>query len=73
MLGDDGLELGESTVEVVVDEQPHPQPGGGCGLLRGLLDSLGDALGGDDTSTPTYTRPGLLTAQLWFALPLLLV
>ena len=32
---------------------------------------VGDALGGDDTSTPTYTRPGLLTAQLWFALPLL--
>ena len=32
---------------------------------------LGDAIGGDDTSTPTFHHPGLLTAQLWAALPLL--
>ncbi|MEM9694834.1 MAG: fatty acid desaturase, partial [Myxococcota bacterium] len=32
---------------------------------------LGDALLGDDTSTPAYRHPQVLTAQLWLALPLL--
>src|ERR1019366_4840868 len=32
---------------------------------------IGDALCGDDTSTPKFLRPGVLTAQLWMALPLL--
>ena len=32
---------------------------------------VGDAICGDDTSTPTYRLPGILTAQLWLALPLL--
>jgi Fatty acid desaturase len=32
---------------------------------------LGDALLGDDTSTPTFKYPGILTVQLWMALPLL--
>jgi NAD(P)H-flavin reductase/ferredoxin len=32
---------------------------------------LGDAFGGDDTSTPTFTAPHVLTAQLWLALPVL--
>jgi ferredoxin/fatty-acid desaturase len=32
---------------------------------------LGDAICGDDISTPTYRHPGILTAQLWLALPLL--
>ncbi len=42
------------------------------GLIGVLaLYMLGDALLGDDTSTPTYRRPGILTAQLWLALPLL--
>ncbi|WP_198972334.1 alkane 1-monooxygenase [Xylophilus sp. ASV27] len=31
---------------------------------------LGDALLGDDRSTPRFGLPGLLTAQLWLALPL---
>jgi alkane 1-monooxygenase len=31
----------------------------------------GDALCGDDTSTPAFRFPGVLTAQLWLALPLL--
>lgn len=35
------------------------------------LYMVGDAVGGDDTSTPTYRHPGILTAQLWLALPLL--
>jgi alkane 1-monooxygenase len=30
-----------------------------------------DALMGDDSSTPSFKHPGILTAQLWFALPLL--
>lgn len=40
--------------------------------LVGLVASytLGDRLGGDDTSTPHYTRPGLLTGLTWLALPL---
>jgi alkane 1-monooxygenase len=32
---------------------------------------LGDALAGDDTSTPEFKQPGILTFQLWMALPLL--
>lgn len=32
---------------------------------------LGDALCGDDTSTPEFNSPGILTFQLWLALPLL--
>jgi NAD(P)H-flavin reductase/ferredoxin len=32
---------------------------------------LGDAVSGDDTSTPQFRHPGILTAQLWLALPLL--
>ena len=32
---------------------------------------VGDAVSGDDTGTPRYTRPGILTVQLWLALPLL--
>ena len=49
--------------------------GGGlitAGLLLVLvLYIVGDAIGGDDTSTPTYSYPRILTAQLWLALPLL--
>jgi NAD(P)H-flavin reductase/ferredoxin len=49
---------------------------GGAFLTAGLLAVvaiyvLGDAVGGDDTSTPRFLRPGVLTAQLWMALPLL--
>jgi alkane 1-monooxygenase len=48
---------------------------GGWWVTAGLLSILafylvGDALGGDDLSTPTYRHPGILTAQLWLALPL---
>ncbi|MFT8420590.1 MAG: fatty acid desaturase [Gluconacetobacter sp.] len=32
---------------------------------------LGDAVSGDDTSVPRFDRPGVLTIQLWLALPLL--
>ncbi|MFY9180246.1 MAG: alkane 1-monooxygenase [Venatoribacter sp.] len=32
---------------------------------------LGDAYAGDDTSTPKYQHPKVLTVQLWLALPLL--
>ena len=32
---------------------------------------LGDALCGDDRSTPQFKYPGILTVQLWMALPLL--
>lgn len=32
---------------------------------------LGDAVVGEDLSSPHFTRPGWLTAQLWLALPLL--
>lgn len=32
---------------------------------------LGDALAGDDTSTPEFNHPQILTFQLWLALPLL--
>lgn len=34
---------------------------------------FGDALFGDDRSTPRYLRPHILTVQLWLALPLLAV
>jgi alkane 1-monooxygenase len=49
---------------------------GGPATTLGLLAILafylvGDALCGDDTSTPTYRHPGILTVQLWLALPLL--
>lgn len=33
---------------------------------------LGDGLLGDDVRTPRYRHPGVLTAQLWLALPLLM-
>lgn len=32
---------------------------------------IGDAVCGDDTATPRFGLPGLLTVQLWLALPLL--
>jgi NAD(P)H-flavin reductase len=35
------------------------------------LYMLGDAFAGDDTSTPHFRHPRILTAQLWLALPLL--
>ncbi|MEN9451850.1 MAG: hypothetical protein RLZZ369_909 [Pseudomonadota bacterium] len=49
--------------------------GGGfitAGFLAVLVIYLvGDAVCGDDTSTPHFSFPGILTAQLWLALPLL--
>ncbi|MBI5532049.1 MAG: fatty acid desaturase [Deltaproteobacteria bacterium] len=43
-----------------------------AGLLTVLtLYVAGDAICGDDTSTPKFRFPGILTAQLWLALPLL--
>ena len=43
-----------------------------AGLVLILLAyMLGDAFGGDDTSTPIFRHPGVLTAQLWLGLPLL--
>lgn len=50
--------------------------GGGTVATVGLLVVvamylLGDALVGDDTSTPNFRYPGILTMQLWLALPLL--
>lgn len=49
---------------------------GGVWISLGLLAIVafyvvGDALCGDDTSTPSFAYPGLLTVQLWLALPLL--
>ncbi len=49
---------------------------GGAWVTFGLLAvlviyMLGDALCGDDTSTPQFDYPGILTFQLWLALPLL--
>jgi alkane 1-monooxygenase len=35
------------------------------------LYMVGDAVAGDDTSTPKFKYPQVLTAQLWLALPLL--
>ncbi len=43
-----------------------------AGLVAILaLYMVGDAVAGDDTSTPSYRYPWILTAQLWLALPLL--
>jgi len=39
------------------------------GIFGGYI--LLDAILGDDTSTPRFKHPGILTAQLWLALPLL--
>lgn len=51
--------------------------GGGyttAGLLTVLVVYLiGDAVCGDDTSTPQIKHPGILTVQLWLALPLLMM
>lgn len=49
---------------------------GGAWTVAGLagvlaLYLIGDAVCGDDTSTPAFRYPGILTAQLWLALPLL--
>lgn len=49
---------------------------GGAWITTGLLVVLmiyliGDAVCGDDTSTPQFDYPGILTVQLWLALPLL--
>lgn len=49
---------------------------GGAWITYGLLGILtfyvvGDAIAGDDTSVPNFQHPGILTAQLWLALPLL--
>ncbi|AOE85236.1 alkane 1-monooxygenase [Pseudomonas sp. TCU-HL1] len=49
---------------------------GGAWISYGLLAIvviyvLGDAICGDDTSTPQFNHPGILTVQLWLALPLL--
>lgn len=49
---------------------------GGHYITLGLLAIvlfyvIGDAIGGDDTSTPEYQHEGILTFQLWLALPLL--
>ena len=49
---------------------------GGAWITSGLLTILviymvGDAVCGDDTSTPKFKYPGVLTVQLWLALPLL--
>lgn len=49
---------------------------GGAWITAGLLAVLaiyliGDAICGDDTSTPQFKHPGILTVQLWLALPLL--
>ncbi|WAC44057.1 alkane 1-monooxygenase [Pseudomonas sp. SL4(2022)] len=51
---------------------------GGAWITFGLLAILviyvlGDALCGDDTSTPDFKYPAILTFQLWLALPLLSV
>ncbi|MFT3859007.1 MAG: alkane 1-monooxygenase [Aquabacterium sp.] len=49
---------------------------GGGWITPGILAVLaiyliGDGIGGDDTSTPKFQHPGILTFQLWMALPLL--
>lgn len=49
---------------------------GGAWITFGLIAVLviymvGDAICGDDTSTPQFKHPGILTFQLWLALPLL--
>ena len=42
----------------------------GLGAILGAY-VLGDAFLGDDTATPSYSNPRILTWQLWMALPLL--
>ena len=49
---------------------------GGYCITTGLLLVLafyliGDGVGGDDTTTPRFSYPAILTFQLWLALPLL--
>jgi len=49
---------------------------GGAYITAGVFVVLavylvGDGLLGDDTSTPKFKHPGILTVQLWMALPLL--
>ncbi|MCB9792512.1 MAG: fatty acid desaturase [Alphaproteobacteria bacterium] len=49
---------------------------GGATITYGLLVVvalyiLGDAVGGDDTTTPVFRHPGVLTGLLWGALPML--
>ena len=49
---------------------------GGAWMTAGLIGVLmfylvGDAICGDDTSTPELKHPAILTVQLWLALPLL--
>ncbi|EOZ4917984.1 TPA: alkane 1-monooxygenase [Pseudomonas aeruginosa] len=49
---------------------------GGAWITIGLITVvfiyvIGDAIAGDDTSTPSFKYPGILTFQLWLALPLL--
>jgi len=49
---------------------------GGWWVTGGLVATLafylvGDAGCGDDTSSPAFRHPGILTVQLWLALPLL--
>ncbi|WP_028628287.1 MULTISPECIES: alkane 1-monooxygenase [Pseudomonas] len=49
---------------------------GGAWITFGLVAVLviyliGDAVCGDDISTPRFNYPGILTVQLWLALPLL--
>ncbi|WP_255860085.1 alkane 1-monooxygenase [Bacterioplanoides sp. SCSIO 12839] len=49
---------------------------GGAWISYGLITLLlfyivGDAISGDDTSTPDFAHPTILTVQLWMALPLL--
>lgn len=49
---------------------------GGAWITIGLIAVvfiyvIGDAIAGDDTSTPSFKYPGILTFQLWLALPLL--
>lgn len=51
---------------------------GGFYATLGLLEVLafyivGDAISGDDTTTPKFKYPQILTAQLWLALPLLVL
>lgn len=50
---------------------------GGSATVLGLFGVLGayiigDFIAGDDTRTPEYRHPGLLTGALWMALPLLM-
>lgn len=49
---------------------------GGAWITIGLIAVvfiyvIGDAISGDDTSTPNFKYPRILTVQLWLALPLL--